>query len=166
VRSSATTPPTKFFVPGVPKTKNNKRAFSIGGKARVVPGKDAAKKQAAFQAVAIEHAPKVPTQAPVKLVLGFAFTPPKGYPKWKREAALAGEWQKTTKPDVSRLVTFCEDCLSGLFFVDDAQVVEIHARCFFSERPGTSVEVITIPQALSPREKKAARAAVAVGEAS
>ena len=133
--------PTFFCVKGKPQTKNKRRAFVMGGKARVVRDKESVERQAAFQAVADAHAPDAPWGGPVQLSLSFYFRPPKSWPAWRRSSALRGEARYTSKPDLSRLVVFAEDCLCGLFFVDDAQVVELQAEVAYSETPRTEVLV-------------------------
>ena len=136
-----------FFVPGKPSTKNNKRAFVVGGKARVVIASKDRARMASFSAVAAEHALAVPLRGPVHLSLRFVFVPPKSMPVWKRVrlAALAADVPKVTKPDLSRLVTFAEDCLSGIFFVDDNQVIKIAATKEYGDRPGTWVKIVPAP---------------------
>lgn len=48
------------------------------------------------------------------------------------------------KPDVSNLIKFYEDCLNGILFHDDSQIVEIRARKLYSDNPRT--EIIIMPK--------------------
>lgn len=135
----ATPAPIKFFVPGKPTTKNKRRAMMVGGKPRVIPGKGDEDKVRAFQAVAFEHRPPVPWECPVRLTLAFTLPIARSWPKKKRAKALAGDLPHISKPDTTRLTTFVEDSLSGVFYLDDVQVVEVHARKTYGPTPGTSV---------------------------
>jgi Holliday junction resolvase RusA-like endonuclease len=138
-------PPTFFVVRGNPSTKNNRRALVVGGVARVVHSNKDRERMAAFSAVAHSHAPDAPWGGPVQLSFGFYFSPPKSWPNWKKEHASDGSFQKNSKPDTSRLVTFAEDCLAGAYFVDDCQVVEIHATKSYSDHARTEVLVTYLP---------------------
>jgi len=142
--------PWSAFIPGKPRTKNRRRAFVIRGKARVVAAKGQAEMVAGFQAVVCMHRPLAPFEGPVSLRFEFAFPVPKSWPRWKREAALAGAWRHVGVPDTSRLSTFAEDCLSGIVFMDDRQVVRLEARKVYSRVPGTYVHVARMPQARGP----------------
>lgn len=133
-----------FFVPGRPRTKNKRRAVTIAGKARIIPGKGQEEDVASFQSIAWEHRPAGPVEGPIRLRLRFVFRPAKSWPKWRRESALLGTHRHTKKPDLSRLVTFAEDCLTGLFYVDDSQVVHLLARAVYGEIEGTEVTVETV----------------------
>jgi Holliday junction resolvase RusA-like endonuclease len=142
---SAPPRPDFFTVGGVPTTKNKRVAFVVGGVARVAHTKDTKAKVARFSAVAEAHAPTAPWGGPITLSFGFYFPVAKSWPKWRRALALAGRLSMTSKPDTSRLTTFAEDCLAGLYFCDDSQVVEIQAGKAYSERPRTEVLVTYHP---------------------
>ena len=61
------------------------------------------------------HAPKVPSDKPIKLTVWFAFD--------TKNKKLWGQY-KPTRPDTDNSLKLLKDCMSGLFFKDDSQVVE------------------------------------------
>lgn len=54
---------------------------------------------------------------------------------------LDGEIQHTKRKDVTNMVKFYEDCIKGIAFVDDAQVVEFTARKMYSDEPKVCIMV-------------------------
>lgn len=60
--------------------------------------------------------------------------------------ALALAWP-TTKPDVTKLVRAAEDAMTGILWIDDAQIVEQIASKKFSETPGLRITVETLVNA-------------------
>ena len=61
------------------------------------------------------HAPKVPSDKPIKLTVWFAFD--------TKNKKLWGQY-KPTRPDTDNSLKLLKDCMTGLFFKDDSQVVE------------------------------------------
>ncbi len=137
----------EFFVPGIPTTKNKRKAFTIKNKAGDVVGARVAhperdkEKQRAFASVANDHAPPAPWVCPVRLELVFTMPIAGSWSGKKTAMAESGELRHTSRPDTSRLTTFVEDALSGVFYLDDALVVELRAEKRFGHRPGTHVRV-------------------------
>ena len=64
---------------------------------------------------------------------------PKSFSKKKREEAVLGYIQPTTKPDTDNYVKGVLDALNGTVLKDDSVVCEIFARKFYSERPRIEV---------------------------
>jgi len=143
------TPAIKFFVAGRPRTKNKRKAFVVRKKgkvvgARVVQPEEDKEKQRAFAAVAQDYAPPTPWTCPVRLDLLFVMPIARSWPKKKRDAAVAGTLQHTSTPDTSRLTTFVEDALTGVMYLDDSLVVELHASKVFGHKPGVHVTLTQV----------------------
>jgi Holliday junction resolvase RusA-like endonuclease len=64
---------------------------------------------------------------------------PKSKPKAFRAAALTGNVWPTTKPDPDNIAK-CLDALNRVVWVDDAQIVDLTVRKFYSDRP--RIEII------------------------
>ncbi len=75
---------------------------------------------------------------PVVVDLTFSFVPPKSWPDWKREAAIAGSIRNTSKPDLDNL-TKCLDAFNGIVFEDDSQISSIVAKKRYTEKSGIRV---------------------------
>ncbi len=66
---------------------------------------------------------------------------PEGTSKVRRLQMLNGKIHHIKRPDASNLVKMYEDCLKGIIFDDDSQVVEFTARKIYSETPKVVIRV-------------------------
>lgn len=73
--------------------------------------------------IAAQHAPGTPVEGAIEFSLRIFRAIPKGMPKYKREAAKAGQIRPVTKPDVSNVLKGVEDALKGVWYKDDSQIV-------------------------------------------
>lgn len=67
------------------------------------------------------------------------FEPARSMSKKKREAMLLGELLPAKKPDIDNIVKAVLDALNGVAYRDDTQVVELHVRKQYSEKPRVEV---------------------------
>lgn len=133
-----------IFVPGMPRTKNARRAFVVGGKARVVPGDKERESQAAIQNLVAAQRPPMPYEGPCLLKVTFVFPLPKSK---KRER----NPRHTGRPDTERLVGLIQDAFSAIVWKDDGQVDGLLARKKYGDVPGTIISVVAegaLPDAL------------------
>ena len=82
-----------------------------------------------------------PLDGPLCVSFIFSFAPPCSWSKKKSNEALAGKHQPAVKPDISNLIKFYEDCMNGLIYIDDAQIVEVRARKVYALDAGTKITV-------------------------
>lgn len=75
---------------------------------------------------------EIPVEGPISLSFTFRFKRVKKKEKFHIK-----------RPDLTNLVKLAEDCLSGIVFHDDRQVVESKARKELGE-PGTLIEVFSV----------------------
>ncbi len=78
---------------------------------------------------------------PLDLVVMFYLAVPRGWPKWRQAAALAGHVRPAIKPDLDNLIKCIKDACNQVVYRDDSQIVEIKARKRYARRPGASVIV-------------------------
>ena len=71
------------------------------------------------------YAPKQPSTKPIRLTIWFAFD--------VKDKKLWGQY-KPTRPDTDNSLKLLKDCMSGLFFVDDAQVVDEQVIKTYAEK--------------------------------
>jgi len=77
-----------------------------------------------FMALLYEHKPDVLITGPIYLgVMAYLPIPKSKSKKWQL-AALMGDIRPTSKPDLDNLIKFLKDCMTGIFWKDDAQIVE------------------------------------------
>jgi Holliday junction resolvase RusA-like endonuclease len=84
---------------------------------------------------------QAPLCGPIKVTAAFYLPIPKGTSKIRRTQMLAGIMHHIKRPDTSNFYYFLENCLKGIVFEDDSQVVEIIARKIYGETPKTLVIV-------------------------
>jgi Holliday junction resolvase RusA-like endonuclease len=131
----------EFFVPGIPKSKNERRAFVVGGRAVMTNPAKTVQAQRAFAAVAAENRPPAPWTGPVRLMATFVMPIARSWKRADQEAARAGTKRPTSRPDLSRLVVLIEDAMSGVFYADDSQIVESITSKIHGDVTGTRVVV-------------------------
>ena len=69
---------------------------------------------------------------------------PKSWPKWKRKAAAITHIMPTSKPDLDNFEKAVLDALTGIVFVDDAQVTDKIATKRYAAEPSLIVTVAPI----------------------
>lgn len=69
---------------------------------------------------------------------------PKSWPKWKKEAALAGKIWPTSKPDTDNYFKIALDGLNRSLFHDDSVVVSIEAQKRYSDQPRMEITISQI----------------------
>src|SRR4030042_4359325 len=76
-----------------------------------------------------------PKEGAVKLTMRFYFAPPKTTSKKRWKLMLDNIIKHIKKPDGSNLQKFLEDCLNGISWRDDSQIVEWHGYKYFDNNP-------------------------------
>lgn len=117
----------QFFVPGIPAPKGSARAFYIKKLGRsVITNANAKTKpwEATIRAEASGHGCKPDFVGEVHVEAIFHFTRPKGHygKRGLRDSAPAAN---TKKPDIDKLARTLLDALTGVAFIDDAQVTQL-----------------------------------------
>jgi len=138
-----------FFVPGNARTSGSKTAFinSKTGKPIITSANPKQKdwQQGVKWAAMQEFNRQIPWDGPVMLTMMFVRVRPKGHFGTGRNSGVLKEWAKelqpTGKPDSLKLGRAVEDAMSGIVFVDDAQIVEHHIRKIYGDKPGVDVRV-------------------------
>lgn len=131
----------EFIIPGEP-VPSRRRVTVAGGHVRSYQTRPSAagmKSVREFAWAAMDGKP--PIEGPVSVAI-LAFRA-KGRPASKigRERAERREIRPTTRPDLDNYAKLIMDGLTGVCFVDDAQVVTLALAKYFSERPRLEVTV-------------------------
>lgn len=148
-----------FTVPLIPTAKGRPRFGRVGTFVRTFTPAKTERAERDFIALAAEHAPPAPIGGPVEVQFCFVLPIPRGWPRWKQEAAVAGRFFHTSKPDLDNLEKLALDALqrSGQFFRDDAQITRTFAEKRYGVAPGTTVtiaEKVNATAADFPRARK------------
>lgn len=139
----------RFTVLGKPEAGGSKRAFIVKGRAIVTDAnKNAAawKQQIRQAAATVMHGPL--WTGAVKLVADIYFARPRSH--YTKSGALKKgvALQHCQKPDALKVSRLLEDALTGVVYVDDAQIVEEHLRKWWTTQAGgiqVSVEKVGAP---------------------
>lgn len=86
----------------------------------------------------------IPQGTPVELNCMFYFSIPASASKKKREAMICDEIKHTKKPDLDNCIKFVKDCLNGVVWHDDSQVVMVIARKEYNSEPVTEIKIEVI----------------------
>lgn len=110
-----------FRVAGHPITQGSKRAFVVGGQARLVESAGQRHKDwrhAVGDAARLAYADRPPMTGPIEITATFELQPPKSKPKRRRT------WPTGQRSgDLSKLMRCIEDSLTGVVYIDDSQIV-------------------------------------------
>lgn len=133
-----------FTVYGTAEPAGSKRAFVIGGKARVT---DANRKSAPWkQEVASAGAKAMEWhrglyEGPLSVTFSIFVPRPQGHFGRKGNLLPSARLYPAVKPDVLKLARGLEDALSGIVWRDDAQIVVEHLYKQYGEPARAEVEV-------------------------
>ena len=161
-----------MFLPITPKPKGNGREifwpFKKGGRGKCgackrptghpIVRETRATKSAEKAATSIASllAPRVPLTGPVRLDCLAVLPIPKSWPKWKQDAALAGQvWPSGNVGDRGNLLKMLEDVLEDAgFFINDCQVCTGLVEKVYGKDPGWLVSLRELPHVESARQWK------------
>ena len=130
-----------FEIPGNIQPQERPKFSTFGGHVRAIdPIKSRDFKQF-VKMVAAEHAPAALIETEIRLYVDIYRPIPKSLSKKKRAEAIAGQFRPTKKPDLDNLVKGIKDGMSKVIWHDDAQIVEMNVRKFYSENPRAVVKV-------------------------
>lgn len=112
-----------LWISGTPTPKGRSRSTRTGR--HYTPAATVAAEKAVRTAWELRYWDRAPHTGPIAIFVLSSFEPPKSWPKWKREAALAGEWPHTSRPDLDNLIKLIKDGLNGSAWIDDSQVTNV-----------------------------------------
>jgi len=131
-----------LVIEGNPTPKNRPR-FAVRGK-RAIAYSDQKKQQALFRAYILAQLPDMfqPWAGPVSIKTVFYRVRPKshyGTGKNAERLKASAPGFLITAPDLDNYEKFVWDCLNGVVWVDDRQIVSCSSEKRFSENPRTEI---------------------------
>jgi Holliday junction resolvase RusA-like endonuclease len=78
---------------------------------------------------------------PIRIDLLFRLPIPKATSGIRKRQMINGVFFHIKKPDIDNLTKFVLDCLNGIVFEDDSQIVDLCAKKVFSVEPGTLIRI-------------------------
>jgi len=132
----------RLTIEGAPQSQKRHRTFSRGSKLiQFDPSSES--KQIIRKSIIKQVIGKSAFDADVPLAVTiYCYMPiPKSYSKKKKEQCEINELFPVTKPDCDNLAKSYLDCMSGLVYHDDRQVIVLHIEKFYSLEPRTEIIV-------------------------
>lgn len=139
----------QFTILGNPKAQKRHRTYTRGKGGKLLPfarNVDPSKTDKAdMLAQIMQYAPKAPWTGPVRMMVMWYIPRPQSH---YRTGKYAGYLRDDApiycdkKPDIDNYMKALLDCMNGVFFMDDCQVVRIDATKMYVDlngRPGTNV---------------------------
>ncbi len=127
-----------FTIAGDPVAQGRPRFSRAGGFVRTYdPAKSRDAKQHVRYGAKIAMDGADPLDGPLKMYAEFGITLPKS--QERKRTPVPKRW-RTKKPDLDNLVKLIKDACSGIVYLDDNNIVEVHARkmqCAQGEAPYT-----------------------------
>jgi|SRR5579872_963240 len=90
------------------------------------------------------YAPKEPLLGPIKLDLTFYFQPPKSTSNVRRTQMLNHVIHHIKKPDADNCAYLITNALKGIFYRDDAQIIDLGIHKRYGEEAKTVVRIVAI----------------------
>ena len=141
----------RFTVPGEPRGKGRPRFVSTprGGRAYTPAETVSYERMIAWCA---KQAGGVIIDGPIKLTVDVFMQIPRSASRKRQIEMREGRDWPSKRPDLTNVVKCVEDGLNGILYKDDAQIVDLTVRKFWSDEP--RIEVIV--SALAVQERVAA----------
>lgn len=137
-----------FFVPGHPATSGSKRAFIPKGWQRAIITDTSGRKgkdwRGDVKRFALEAYQGPPLTGPLSVTFHFWLPRPKAHFKTGRMNNILRSdcpWWHEKKPDVLKMARAVEDALTGILWVDDAQIASECLTKRYAEKIGCMIEI-------------------------
>ena len=132
----------KFTIPLEPTGQMRARHGVVNGHARTYKHAKQEGRENKFLAFAVQHAPEEPIKSALDVTINAYMPIPKSMPKKARELAISGAIRPAKKPDPDNIGKHALDCMNGIFWDDDRQIVGLTVRKFYSENPRWEIEIL------------------------
>lgn len=130
----------EFTVYGEPTGKGRPKFSTFNGRAMAYTPKKTENYESyvklAYQASGAE---KFPDDVQIYAEIDAYYAIPKSTSKKKKQKMIDGEIRPTKKPDTDNIAKIILDALNGIAYHDDAQVVSLSVRKYYSEEPRVEV---------------------------
>jgi Holliday junction resolvase RusA-like endonuclease len=83
----------------------------------------------------------LPLSGPLRVYYSFYRQIPKSASKMRTTQMLNGMMHPITRPDLDNYNKFLSDCLNGIVWEDDSQVVELNAKKLYGEKEKTLIRI-------------------------
>lgn len=109
------------------------------------PAKTANFKKALHQ-LAIEQFSEEPLTGAIKVEIKFFRAIQKSISKKEHEKRVKNEHRPSVKPDLDNYIKSCLDALTGVFWVDDNEIVDLITGKYYSEHPHIEIKITQLEE--------------------
>ncbi len=137
----------KFFVPGIPKPRGSKSAFTNKktGKTNIVDAcKESGNWMTTVKVFALQAYRGPLLTGPIRMSIAFYFLRPKSHYRTGNNAGtlkLSAPICHITRPDRTKILRGTEDAMKGIIFKDDSQIVTGLTTKLYGETPGANITI-------------------------
>ncbi|KYG89014.1 hypothetical protein A0U40_13385 [[Bacillus] sp. KCTC 13219] len=132
----------QFVIPGKVQAQERPRFSRAGKGVRTHDAPKSRNYKEWVRLIAMQNKPPEPLQGALRLEVDIYVMPPKKYHTKPKQALInCGELRPVTKPDADNLVKGIKDGMNGIIWGDDAQIVELVARKWYSMEPRAEIKV-------------------------
>ena len=136
-----------FTVPGVPVPQGRPRVTRTGH--AYYDEKTKAYREKVKQCAEMAMENEKPLEGALALFVDCEFPVPDSWPKYKKQAALNGQWH-TSHKDLDNVVKNALDAISGICFEDDKQVALLLAAKHYSNETKTKITIFELSEVKKP----------------
>ena len=129
----------RIIIPGRPVAKRRPR-FARRGKF-VTTYSDQETEEGKFLLQLLQQIKTKPLENAIRVVMRFYMPIPKSTSKKRTKLMEMGEIQHIKRPDLDNLEKFVSDCLNGVAWKDDSQIVHSDTKKMYSQEPKTEIWV-------------------------
>ena len=135
----------RFFVPGTPRPGGSKRVFLNSKTGKPIVTDAAGKGNREWRNAVMDFAQQAYQHEPLSGILGLSVTFVMPHPKshYRKGGTLKQNipTYHGLRPDATKLLRSTEDALTGILWLDDAQIVEQFVRKVYGLNPGAEIVV-------------------------
>lgn len=138
--------PIEFLVRGIPGTAGSKKFVGMSKAGRGIIIDSAGKKGKDWRNLVASTAQGIfdetpPLSGPISLTVVFKMPYRKGDLRKDGTPKPSAPYHHTTKPDSTKMLRAVEDALTGIAWIDDAQIAIQSVEKFYSETPGAFISI-------------------------
>lgn len=137
----------RITIPIVPRAQKRDRIAVVGGHARSYTSAAQRLESDKLITLLMAHKPHVPLVGALNLWVRVFVPVPKSKPRKWRENALREELpiRPITRPDIDNYAKQILDVMTGTYFEDDRQVVDLNISKFYGDPSRWEIEIKEIP---------------------
>jgi len=129
----------QFTIYGIPVPKGRPKFFRKGSFVGTYTDKKTRQAEYDFKSQAVKYRPPKPFTEAIQMMVFIYVKIPKSFSIKKRSQAESGMIRPTKRPDLDNYLKLVLDSMNGIFFNDDAQIVDIKCFKYYCVKPRITI---------------------------